>query len=156
MAEVLKSREKQSTLQCLQLNGKFSYTGVDSDTTKWCAIMDKYAIIRSGGKQYQVSLGQKVFVERIPAEAGTEVLIDEVLLVNLGGVNPGSDGTLKIGVPYVEGASVKARIVKHDRARKVMTYKKKIKQGFTKKQGHRQERTQLLIEEINLLDSDNK
>ena len=104
----------------------------------------EYAIISTGGKQYQVESGQKLYVEKLDGEAGSKVSFEQVLLVN-----SGSAADVKIGTPYVPGATVTATIVKHDRAAKVVTFKKKIKQGFTKKQGHRQNLTQVLIESIN-------
>lgn len=110
----------------------------------------KYAIISTGGKQYQVAPGQRLFVERLTGEAGSGVSFDQVLLVNQGEGNAAADRAVIVGTPTVAGASVTAKIVKHDRGPKAVTYKKKIKQGFTKKQGHRQERTQVLIESINI------
>ena len=103
----------------------------------------EYAIIATGGKQYQVAAGQKVYVERIEGEIGASVSFNQVLLVN-----PGEASQIKIGTPLVAGAAVTAKIVRQDRAPKVVTYKKTIKQGYTKKQGHRQERTQVVIERI--------
>ncbi len=105
----------------------------------------KYAIVSTGGKQYQVAPGQRLFVERLTGDAGSSISFDQVLLVS-----PGQDSSIVVGTPVVAGASVTAKIVKHDRGPKAVTYKKKIRRGFTKKQGHRQERTQVLIESINV------
>lgn len=103
-----------------------------------------YAILSTGGKQYRVQAGQKLSVERLAGEVGSTVTLDRVLFVSAA-----ESSGVKIGTPLVEGAQVIAKIVKHERGPKVITYKKKIKQGFTKKQGHRQELTRILIESIN-------
>lgn len=104
----------------------------------------EYAIISTGGKQYRVQPGQKLFVATLPGEAGSSVSFEQVLLIKADAA-----AEVEIGTPYVSGATVKAKIVRHDRSPKVMIFKKMIKQGFTKKQGHRQGVTQVLIESIN-------
>ena len=110
----------------------------------------KYAIIKAGGKQFQVVAGSKIFVEKIEGEIGSAVTLNDVLLVNPGSSGGGSVDGIKVGTPLVSGASVSAKILRQDRAPKVMIFKKKIRKGYTKKQGHRQARTQLLIEAINM------
>jgi len=99
-----------------------------------------YAIIATGGKQYKVSEGDVINVEKLGAEAGAEVTFDQVLAV--------SDGTLKVGAD-VEGASVKATVVENGKGKKVIVYKYKRKSGYHKKIGHRQQYTQVRIEAIN-------
>ena|SRR3712207_5229398 len=100
-----------------------------------------YAIIATGGKQYKVSEGDVITIEKLGAEAGEKVTFDQVLIVN-------KDG-LKVGNPTVAGASVEASVVRNGRARKVIVYKYKRKTGYHKKNGHRQSFTQVKIEKIN-------
>ena len=97
-----------------------------------------YAIIESGGKQYKVSEGDVIQVERLEAEPGQTVEIDRVLAV-------GRDDGLVAGTPYVPGARVTAQVVSADRAAKIVVLKKKRRKGYRRKQGHRQERTGLRI-----------
>jgi large subunit ribosomal protein L21 len=97
-----------------------------------------YAVVKTGGKQYRVSKGDKLRIEKIPGEVGTEVSFDQVLMI-------GGTDDVKVGTPVVSGATVSARIVKQDRSRKVMVFKFKRRQGYKKKQGHRQAYTQVEI-----------
>ncbi len=99
-----------------------------------------YAIVETGGKQIKVSVGDKIFVEKLEAPLGSEITLDHVLL--LGGEK------LTVGHPYVEGATVKAKIEKHGLSPKLVVYKYKAKANERKKQGHRQPYTCLLIEKI--------
>jgi len=98
-----------------------------------------YAIIATGGKQYKVSEGDIIKVEKLNAEAGDTVTFDKVLAV--------SDGSMKAGKD-AQGASVSAKVMKQDRARKVIVYKYKPKSGYHKKNGHRQAYTQVKIDKI--------
>lgn len=100
-----------------------------------------YAIISTGGKQYKVSEGDVVRVEKLGAEEGSEVTFDQVLVV--GGEN------FKVGSPLVAGASVTGTVVKNGKAKKVIVYKYKRKTGYHKKNGHRQQFTAVKIEKIN-------
>ena len=100
-----------------------------------------FAVIRTGGKQYRVSPGERVLIERIAGEKGAELQLTEVLIAR------GSAG-LKIGRPLVEGASVSARIVAQERGEKCTIFKKRRRKGYMKKQGHRQELTRIQIESI--------
>ena len=100
-----------------------------------------YAIIATGGKQYKVSEGDVIKVEKLDAEAGNTVTFDQVLAV--------SDDTLKVG-DAVKNAAVTATVMEQGRARKVIVYKYKRKTGYHKKNGHRQYFTQVKIEKINL------
>ena len=99
-----------------------------------------YAIIKTGGKQYRVSEGQTLRVEKLQAEEG-KVNFDHVLLVG------GGEG-LKIGAPTVEGASVEAEVVRDGRSKKIIVFKKKRRKGYHKKQGHRQAFTEIKITQI--------
>ncbi len=100
-----------------------------------------YAIIATGGKQYKVSEGDIITIEKLGVEAGEKVTFDQVLVVG------GDD--LKVGDPTVAGATVEVSVVKEGRAKKVIVYKYKRKTGYHKKNGHRQAFTQVKIEKIN-------
>ncbi len=99
-----------------------------------------YAIIATGGKQYTVKEGDIIRVEKLDAEEGTKYTFDQVLAVN--------DGTLKVGTPTVDGASVTAEVVGNGRGRKVIVYKYKAKSGYHRKNGHRQAYSEVRIESI--------
>ena len=99
-----------------------------------------YAIIATGGKQYKVSEGDVIKVEKLNAQADETVTFDHVIAV--------SDGTLKVGED-VANASVSATVVKQGRGKKVIVYKYKRKTGYHKKNGHRQAYTQVKIDKIN-------
>jgi len=101
-----------------------------------------YAIIETGGKQVKVTEGEIVYIEKLPVEANETVKFDRVLLC-------GEAGSVKIGAPYVEGASVEAKVVKNGKARKVMVFKFKAKKNYRRRQGHRQPYTKVQIEKIN-------
>ncbi len=100
-----------------------------------------YAIIATGGKQYKVSEGDIITIEKLPVEEGETVTFDQVLAV--GGES------LTIGNPTVSGATVSATVKKNGRAKKVIVYKYKPKTGYHKKNGHRQSYTQVKIDKIN-------
>ncbi len=99
-----------------------------------------YAIIATGGKQYKVSEGDVIKVEKLDVEAGNEVTFDQVIAI--------SDGALKVGED-VKASTVTATVLDQGRARKVIVYKYKRKTGYHKKNGHRQAYTQVKIEKIN-------
>lgn len=101
-----------------------------------------YAIIETGGKQYQVEVGQEIYVEKLGVEANETVTIDKVIAVG------GEDG-IKVGAPYVENASVSATVVKNGRAKKITVFTYKPKKSSKRKMGHRQSYTKLKIEAIN-------
>jgi len=102
-----------------------------------------YAVIESGGKQYRVEEGATLKVEALPAKAGDSLTLDRVLLV--------SDGAqVTVGAPHVAGASVRATVLGHGRARKVIVFKYKPKAHYRRKQGHRQGFTQLHIDKISV------
>ena len=98
-----------------------------------------YAIIATGGKQYKVSEGDIITIEKLGVEAGDKVTFDDVLAV--------SDGSLKVGADVAD-ATVEASVVKNGRGKKVIVYKYKRKSGYHKKNGHRQSFTQVKIEKI--------
>ena len=100
-----------------------------------------YAIVRTGGKQYQVEAGDTLRVEKLQGEVGDTVELDDVLLV--------VDGeTVTIGQPVVEGAMVVAKVLEQGRHKKIIVFKKKRRQGYQVKKGHRQMYTALKIETI--------
>ena len=100
-----------------------------------------YAVIETGGKQYKVEQDDVLFIEKLNVEAGETVTFDKVLAV--GG------GELKIGAPYVDGATVSATVEKNGKAKKIIVYKYKPKKHYHKKQGHRQPYTKVKITAIN-------
>ncbi|MFQ5427344.1 MAG: 50S ribosomal protein L21 [Thermodesulfobacteriota bacterium] len=99
------------------------------------------AVVKTGGKQYAVTEGDILMVEKLAGEVGASINLDEVLSV-------GEGADIKLGTPTVEGASVKAEITEHGRSKKVIVFKKKRRKGYKKKQGHRQDYTGLKIQEI--------
>ena len=103
--------------------------------------MSTYAIIKTGGKQVKVEVGQAIYVEKINAEAGSEVTFNEVVLV-------GGDKTV-VGTPVVEGDYCCRNYRKTSKQKKVVTFKYKPKKGSHRKQGHRQPYTKVVINAIN-------
>ncbi len=100
-----------------------------------------YAVIKTGGKQYRVSAGEKLRVESLPAEVGAEITLDQVLMV--------SDGDkVTTGSPIVAGASVKATVVAHGRGEKIRIFKMRRRKHYRKTQGHRQNYTEIQISGI--------
>ncbi|APM38260.1 50S ribosomal protein L21 [Clostridium kluyveri] len=100
-----------------------------------------YAVVATGGKQYKVSEGDIIYVEKLEAEVDSTIELDKVLMVN-------KDEGLVVGKPVVEGAKVKAKVLKQGKAKKIIVFKYKPKKDYRKKQGHRQPYTKLQIEKI--------
>ncbi len=100
-----------------------------------------YAVIKTGGKQYRVTNGLKLKVEQIPADVGAEVTLDQVLMA-------GEGETVKIGAPFIAGATVKATVISHGRHDKVKIFKMRRRKHYQKHQGHRQNYTELRIDSI--------
>ena len=100
-----------------------------------------YAVIKSGGKQYRVESGAQLRIESLAADVGAAVSFDEVLLVGTG------DG-VKVGAPLVSGAKVKATVVAHGRGDKVKIFKMRRRKHYQKTQGHRQNFTEVRIDDI--------
>jgi large subunit ribosomal protein L21 len=100
-----------------------------------------YAVIKTGGKQYRVAAGEKIKVEQIAAEVGQEIVIDQVLAV-------GNGTEIKVGTPLVSGATVKATVVAQGRHDKVRIFKMRRRKHYQKRQGHRQNFTELQIASI--------
>ena len=101
-----------------------------------------YAVISTGGKQYKVAAGEKIKVEQIAADVGQEVTIEKVLAV-------GNGADLKVGTPWVAGASVKATVVAHGKHDKVRIFKMRRRKHYQRHGGHRQQFTELSISSIN-------
>lgn len=100
-----------------------------------------YAIVETGGKQFKVSQGDTLYVEKLAHEVGETITLDKVYMVQ-------DNGTVRVGSPVVEGASVTAKVVEHGRGKKIVVFKYKSKKNYHKKQGHRQPYTKLTIESI--------
>ena len=97
-----------------------------------------YAVVKTGGKQYRVSAGEKLRIEQIAAEVGQEIVLDEVLAV--------ADGdNVRMGTPLVSGAKVSAKVLAHGRGDKVRIFKLKRRKHYRKSQGHRQNYTEIQI-----------
>ncbi len=105
--------------------------------------MGRYAVVKTGGKQYRVAEGELVDVERLGGDVGATVTLDEVLLVS----GDGHDEA-RVGTPLVEQAQVTAEIVEQGLDKKIIVFKKKRRKGYARKQGHRQMHTTLRIVEI--------
>lgn len=102
-----------------------------------------YAIVEIAGQQFKVSKDLKVYVHRLSGDEGSNVTFDKVLLVD-------DNGTITLGAPAVEGASVEAKVLQHLKGEKVIVFKKKRRKGFKKKNGHRQSLTQIQIAGISV------
>ena len=97
-----------------------------------------YAVVKTGGKQYRVSAGAKIKVEHLSADVGSEVTLDQVLMI-------AADGNVKLGSPLLSGAAVKAKVLAHGRGDKVNIFKMRRRKHYRKSQGHRQNFTELEI-----------
>ena len=100
-----------------------------------------YAVIKTGGKQYKVAAGEKIKVEQIAAEVGQEIVIDQVLAVGIG-------AELKVGTPLEAGATVKATVLSQGRHGKISIFKMRRRKHYQKRQGHRQNYTEIRIDGI--------
>lgn len=100
-----------------------------------------YAIIETGGKQYRVKEGDILLVEKLEAEQGDIITIEDVLAVS-------KDGKLTVGSPIVDGAKVEAKVIEQGKSKKVIIFKYKPKKDYRKKRGHRQPYTKLVIDKI--------
>jgi large subunit ribosomal protein L21 len=100
-----------------------------------------YAVIRSGGKQYRVSQGGSVRVEKLDGEVGSSITLADVLMI-------GGEGDVKIGTPTVDGAQVTGTIVDQGRGKKIRVFKMKRRKGYRRTQGHRQDYTEIRVDAI--------
>jgi large subunit ribosomal protein L21 len=101
-----------------------------------------YAVVRTGGKQHRVQPGERLKVEKLDGDVGSELTLEDVLLVG------GGEGAVKIGRPQVSGAKVKVQIVAQGRGEKVRVFKRRKRKGFHKTIGHRQSFTEVEVKEI--------
>ncbi len=120
---------------------KKQFVARDSESEKR---MEKpmYAIIETGGKQYKVQAGDTVFIEKLDAAEDSEYTFDKVIAV-------GKDDGISVGAPYVEGATVTAKVLKNGKAKKVTVFTYKPKKNEKRKMGHRQPYTKVEISAIN-------
>jgi len=102
-----------------------------------------YAVIKTGGKQYRVAAGEKIKIEQIAADVGQEVVLDKVLAV-------GQGSELRVGSPLLSGASVKATVLAHGKHAKVRIFKMRRRKHYQKRQGHRQNYTEIRIDAISV------
>ncbi len=102
-----------------------------------------YAIVEIAGQQFKVEKDKKLFVHNLGEEVGTSVEFEKVLLID-------NEGKVKVGTPVVKGAKVTAKVLEHLKGDKVMVFKKKRRKGYRVRNGHRQQLTQIQIEEINI------
>ena len=100
-----------------------------------------YAVIKTGGKQYRVASGEKLKIEQIPADIGSEIVLDQVLMI-------ADDEAVTVGTPLVSGATVKATVLTHGRGEKVQIFKMRRRKHYQKHQGHRQNYTEIRIDGI--------
>ena len=100
-----------------------------------------YAIVETGGKQYQVEEGRYVDIEKLEGDVDSKVTFDNIVMIVNGKKS-------KVGQPYVSGASVEGKILKQDKAKKIIVFKQRPTKGYRKKQGHRQEFTRVMISKI--------
>ena len=103
-----------------------------------------YAVFQTGGKQFRAEAGTRLRIPTRDAEIGDSVTFDHVLLAGDG------EDQVKVGAPTVDGASVKAEVIRHGRGDKVIVFKRKRRKGYRKKQGHRQNFTEIRVEEVAL------
>ncbi|MEM0951409.1 MAG: 50S ribosomal protein L21 [Cyanobacteria bacterium P01_H01_bin.74] len=101
----------------------------------------KTAIIDLNGKQYKVTEGRYLLVDRLPMDIDVHFEIANILLLTNG-------NETKIGAPYIEGAKVNAKVLKHERSKKILVYKMRCKKGYRRKRGHRQDLTRIQIESV--------
>ena len=97
-----------------------------------------YAVIKTGGKQYRVQAGEKLKIEQIPADVGSQIVLDQVLML-------GSGETVSIGTPLLAGAQVSATVLSQGRADKVRIFKMRRRKHYQKRQGHRQNYSEIQI-----------
>lgn len=100
-----------------------------------------YAILKTGGKQYRVSPGETIRVEKVAGVRGDSFVFDKVLAVN-------TDGATKLGTPYLPGVAVKATVVRQGKSRKILVFKYRAKSNYRRTYGHRQPFTEVRIETI--------
>ncbi len=122
-------------------NKNMFYTFADPNDIVKLEFLVMYAIVDIAGQQFRVEKDQKVYVHRMDAEEGTDVELEQVLLVD-------NEGKVQVGNPVVKGAKISARVLTHLKGDKVLVFKKKRRKGYQKLNGHRQYLTQIQIQDI--------
>lgn len=117
-----------------------AYLGIGE--SKKCGGVKLYAVVQTGGKQYKVSEGEFLKVEKLPAEVGEKLVLDQVLMLK------DDDGNAKVGDPLVTGARITVEIVEQGRDKKIVIFKYKKRKNCRKKQGHRQAYSKIKVEKI--------
>ena len=102
-----------------------------------------YAVLATGGKQYKARVGQVLTIEKLEVETGQQVEFDQVLMIT-------DDSVVTVGNPVIAGATVTAKVVRHDRGPKIIVFKYKPKVRYRRKTGHRQSQTHVLVQAINI------
>ena len=102
-----------------------------------------YAVIRSGGKQYRVAPGQTIRLEKVTGDVGSKIQLGDVLLVE-------NEGKVQVGAPVVANVTIEATVLEHDRAKKIIVFKKKRKKQYRRTNGHRQDYTAVRIDKISV------
>ena len=105
--------------------------------------LEMYAVVKTGGRQYKVTEGATIEVNRVRGDEGSSLPLDSVLMVN-------HDGSVKIGAPTLDGATVEAEVIRHTRGPKLVVWKMKRRKGYRNKNGHRQDLSVLKINKINV------
>jgi large subunit ribosomal protein L21 len=100
-----------------------------------------YAVFRTGGKQFRAEPGRRILIPLIAADPGDRIIFEDVLIA-------GDGDNVSVGAPLVDGASVKAEVLRHGRDKKVIVFKRKRRKGYRKKQGHRQGFTEIRVSEV--------
>jgi len=108
------------------------------------------AVIKTGGKQYLVSPGKKIKIEKLDAEVGKEVVFDQILLLDLPAGRQGKNKKIEIGTPLVEGAKVFGKVLSHGKGKKTIAFSYRPKKRYRRKKGHRQPFTEIEIKTIDL------
>lgn len=103
-----------------------------------------YAVFRTGGKQFRAEPGVRIRIPALAVEPGESVVFDQVLIAGDG------DTSVQVGDPTVDGASVTAEVLRHGRDKKIIVFKRKRRKGYRKKQGHRQDFTEIRVDEVAL------
>ncbi len=103
-----------------------------------------YAVFQTGGKQFRAEPGARLRIPSLDIDPGDSVVFDQVLLTGDG------EEAVRVGTPTVDGASVKAEVLRHGRGKKIIVFKRKRRKGYRKKQGHRQDFTEIRVDEVAL------
>ena len=123
------------------LTGFFEKSTCNGESRVMGGVIKMYAVIETGGKQFRVQQGDVIYVEKLDANVGDVVTIDQVLLVE-------KDGSVSVGTPVVAGATAVLKVVEHGKGEKIIVFKYKAKKNYRRKQGHRQPYTKVVVEAL--------